>query len=233
MAVNLEAGWREASIAGTIFEAGSSVEYITGAWRTLRPVRDEEACTHCMICWVYCPDSIILVENSKVIGFDYDHCKGCGICAAECPVNRRRRTTRRNVPEDPERQRLGVHLGDASKSEPQVHAVLPAPPDYYLIELVSPPLRHRCPPWPGLRCRWRGQAGGGRRDFLQQASSFLTTEARAPTPRERIRAEVDLGNSLDRGAIGYPRLRQLVRGPPLEEVTDGRAHAAVIRQAAM
>ena len=85
MAVNLEAGWREASLAGTVFEAGNSVEYITGTWRTLRPVRDTEACTHCMLCWVYCPDSIILVENSKVIGFDYDHCKGCGICARECP----------------------------------------------------------------------------------------------------------------------------------------------------
>ena len=86
MAVNLEAGWREASIAGTVFEAGNSVEYITGTWRTSRPVRDVEACTDCMICWVYCPDSIILVENSKMIGFDYDHCKGCGICAVECPV---------------------------------------------------------------------------------------------------------------------------------------------------
>ncbi len=86
MAVNLEATWREASIAGTVFEPGNSVEYITGSWRTLRPVRDEERCTNCMICWVYCPDSAILVRDGKVVGFDYDHCKGCGICAHECPV---------------------------------------------------------------------------------------------------------------------------------------------------
>ncbi|HIC94410.1 MAG TPA: ferredoxin [Anaerolineae bacterium] len=86
MPVNLEAGWREASMAGIVTDAGNSVEYLTGGWRTLKPVRDEERCTHCMICWVYCPDSCILVEDGRVVGFDYDHCKGCGICAAECPV---------------------------------------------------------------------------------------------------------------------------------------------------
>jgi pyruvate ferredoxin oxidoreductase delta subunit len=26
----------------------------------------------------------IIVENEKVIGFDYDHCKGCGICVEQC-----------------------------------------------------------------------------------------------------------------------------------------------------
>jgi pyruvate ferredoxin oxidoreductase delta subunit len=39
-----------------------------------------------MICWVYCPDSAVIVKDGKVQGFDYDHCKGCGICAHECPV---------------------------------------------------------------------------------------------------------------------------------------------------
>jgi len=34
---------------------------------------------------VYCPDSAIIVEDAKVKGVDYDHCKGCGICARECP----------------------------------------------------------------------------------------------------------------------------------------------------
>jgi len=86
MTVNLEASWRETSIAGTVFEAGNSVEYITGTWRTLRPVHDMEGCTHCGICWVYCPDSAIVFKDSKFDRFDYDHCKGCGICAAECPV---------------------------------------------------------------------------------------------------------------------------------------------------
>jgi pyruvate ferredoxin oxidoreductase delta subunit len=79
-------GWREISKGGLILEAGSAEQYDTGSWRSQRPVRDEQKCTHCMICWIYCPDSSILVEDGKMIGFDYKHCKGCGICAAECPT---------------------------------------------------------------------------------------------------------------------------------------------------
>jgi len=32
-----------------------------------------------------CPDSAIIIEDGKMIGFDMEHCKGCGICAVECP----------------------------------------------------------------------------------------------------------------------------------------------------
>ena len=31
-----------------------------------------------------CPDSSILVQDGKMTGIDYDHCKGCGICVHEC-----------------------------------------------------------------------------------------------------------------------------------------------------
>ena len=80
-------GWKDIPKGGLILEAGNSEKYETGSWRALRPVRDEKKCTNCLICWVYCPDSAIIVENEKIKGIDYDHCKGCGICAAECPVN--------------------------------------------------------------------------------------------------------------------------------------------------
>lgn len=87
---NLTANWRDANWGGVVYEAGNSIEYATGGWRTMRPVRDVEQCTHCMTCWVYCPDSSIPVEDGKVVGFDHDHCKGCGICAAQCPVKIKR-----------------------------------------------------------------------------------------------------------------------------------------------
>jgi len=37
-----------------------------------------------MLCWVNCPDSSILVDNGTMTGIDFDHCKGCGVCAVEC-----------------------------------------------------------------------------------------------------------------------------------------------------
>jgi len=78
-------GWKTIPIGGRVFEAGNAEEYKTGGWRTYKPVRDESKCIHCLLCWVYCPDSAIKVKNGKVVDIDYDHCKGCGICAKECP----------------------------------------------------------------------------------------------------------------------------------------------------
>jgi 2-oxoacid:acceptor oxidoreductase delta subunit (pyruvate/2-ketoisovalerate family) len=78
-------GWKEITAAGLVAEPGNSVAYETGTWRAFRPVIDLDKCTHCMFCWIYCPDGAVMVENSKVVGIDLKHCKGCGICAIECP----------------------------------------------------------------------------------------------------------------------------------------------------
>ena len=43
-------------------------------------------CTYCDNCYVFCPDiSVVRKQGEKGYIFDYDHCKGCGICAEECP----------------------------------------------------------------------------------------------------------------------------------------------------
>ena len=68
-------------------EAGNANDYVTGGWRSERPYRDTEVCTQCMLCWIFCPDTSVVVQDGKVVDFDYDHCKGCGICAHECPTN--------------------------------------------------------------------------------------------------------------------------------------------------
>lgn len=68
-------------------EPGNAVQYKTGSWRSERPVRDAEKCTQCLFCYFYCPDTSVIVEDGKVVGFDYDHCKGCGVCAQECPAD--------------------------------------------------------------------------------------------------------------------------------------------------
>ncbi len=78
-------GWREIPTGGVILEAGNSITYDTGSWKTYRPIHDPEKCTNCLFCWIACPDSAIYVEDGKFGGFDYEHCKGCGLCAAICP----------------------------------------------------------------------------------------------------------------------------------------------------
>ncbi len=43
-------------------------------------------CFECDNCYGVCPDNaVIKLGPGKRFAFDYDFCKGCGICAAECP----------------------------------------------------------------------------------------------------------------------------------------------------
>ncbi|MBE9531246.1 MAG: 4Fe-4S binding protein [Proteobacteria bacterium] len=64
---------------------GSAHDYETGGWRKLTPVLDREKCIDCLICWISCPDTAIILEDGKMVGFNMDHCKGCGICDDVCP----------------------------------------------------------------------------------------------------------------------------------------------------
>jgi len=58
----------------------------TGLWRTLRPTIDEALCNRCSwICSTLCPDGAIDVGAEREPIIDYDHCKGCLLCAAVCP----------------------------------------------------------------------------------------------------------------------------------------------------
>ena len=59
--------------------------FFTGNWRTMRPVLDVEKCINCNTCWKFCPDVSIQLGETHVT-VNYDYCKGCGICAHECPV---------------------------------------------------------------------------------------------------------------------------------------------------
>ena len=64
----------------------------TGDWRNSRPVVEPARClavkqgkVTCQICWAYCPDGCIARCIGPVI--DLTYCKGCGICAQECPAD--------------------------------------------------------------------------------------------------------------------------------------------------
>jgi len=59
---------------------------ITSNWRSNRPVIEREKCTDCLLCWVSCPDACIS-QSEQGVQWEYDYCKGCGICAEVCPVD--------------------------------------------------------------------------------------------------------------------------------------------------
>lgn len=63
----------------------------TGSWRVKRPIIDYDKCIpaktgkmSCFACWLYCPDCVVSKTIPPAINLDY--CKGCGICAEECPA---------------------------------------------------------------------------------------------------------------------------------------------------
>jgi pyruvate ferredoxin oxidoreductase gamma subunit len=63
----------------------TSVQVRTGLWRSMRPVIDDDRCRRCWwVCSTFCPDNAIAVAGGKP-AIDYDHCKGCMICVAQCP----------------------------------------------------------------------------------------------------------------------------------------------------
>ena len=83
---------------GCVAPPGESLANKTGAWRTQRPVFKQKDCTGCRACEMVCPEGCVfenptekhLVEKTKREvanrDFDPDYCKGCGMCANECPV---------------------------------------------------------------------------------------------------------------------------------------------------
>jgi pyruvate ferredoxin oxidoreductase delta subunit len=78
-------GWKEISPAGVCSKSSST--YLTGDWKTYQPLRDVKKCTKCLLCTLFCPDGAIHWNEEKGdIEFDLNFCKGCGICANECPT---------------------------------------------------------------------------------------------------------------------------------------------------
>jgi 2-oxoacid:acceptor oxidoreductase delta subunit (pyruvate/2-ketoisovalerate family) len=78
--------WEQLAPGGTV-RRGDAVQPRTGGWRTgVKPSVDLSHCVNCLLCWLYCPDSAVVLDGEAFVGFDYDHCKGCEICAEICPI---------------------------------------------------------------------------------------------------------------------------------------------------
>ena len=79
--------WQDLEIGGINSDSGNSIKKgLNNLEICKKPEFNPELCRNCFLCWVFCPDNAIMIENSMVTGINYDFCKGCGICITECPV---------------------------------------------------------------------------------------------------------------------------------------------------
>ena len=84
--INKNSTASELTTGGTIYDAGNSVCFKTGDWRSVKPVFHPDKCKQCGLCFPVCPDNSIPVGKDQLRGdFNYDYCKGCGVCAKVCP----------------------------------------------------------------------------------------------------------------------------------------------------
>ena len=77
--------WQDLTEGMIVAGAGTSKDFHTGEWTSVKPEFIEDKCKQCLLCVPVCPDSCITVKDMKRGAFDYDHCKGCGICVKACP----------------------------------------------------------------------------------------------------------------------------------------------------
>ncbi len=80
-------GYLNMPVGGIIIKAGNSTEYETGQWSTKYPIINKGKCSNCLLCYMYCPEKCITINDNKVKGINLNYCKGCGICLTECPRN--------------------------------------------------------------------------------------------------------------------------------------------------
>jgi len=71
--------------------ARSSFEEVNLGYDEGAAVREARRCFHCGVCtdcdncFVFCPDGVIRRKRGGGYEIDYTYCKGCGVCAEECP----------------------------------------------------------------------------------------------------------------------------------------------------
>lgn len=82
--INRDSYWDLPPASISIPRKGSAGK--TGNWRVYRPVVTHENCIKCYFCYMYCPEGVISVnEDNGQVEYDYEYCKGCGVCANNCP----------------------------------------------------------------------------------------------------------------------------------------------------
>ena len=78
--------WKDLNIGAMVTDMGSAVSYKTGDWRSQRPTYDFARCIKCGVCYIFCPEGCVSANENGFFEADLFFCKGCAICAHECPT---------------------------------------------------------------------------------------------------------------------------------------------------
>ncbi len=115
-------GYDTAPIGGVLPRPGNTVSNNMMTSRTgWLPVFDDKKCIHCGLCDLVCPDYCIVWEaqgndpipdSTRMLGVDYQYCKGCQRCVETCPTG----ALTREVEEPGMADRLRVPLFPALNS---------------------------------------------------------------------------------------------------------------------
>ena len=82
-----ELTWKDLEIGNIVTEPGNASQYQTGYWRSQRPIFDSSKCNKkCTLCYIFCPEGCIERNAEGYFEANLYWCKGCGICARECPT---------------------------------------------------------------------------------------------------------------------------------------------------
>ena len=81
-----ELTWKDLEIGAVVTEPGNTRQYQTGTWRSQRPSYEFNRCIKCGICYIFCPEGCIGQNAEGHFETNLYYCKGCGICARECPT---------------------------------------------------------------------------------------------------------------------------------------------------
>ena len=87
-------GYLDAPIGGIILDAGNSIlKNLSTSRQGFLPAYDPDTCVHCGICDIVCPDLCFVWSDDgegepavRLLGIDYNYCKGCLKCIDACPT---------------------------------------------------------------------------------------------------------------------------------------------------
>ena len=79
--------WKELPVGNVVLEPGNASQYRTGDWKTLKPDSGQGTLHSLRTVLYFLSGYGLHPEPERVLSLsDLYYCKGCGICAKECPT---------------------------------------------------------------------------------------------------------------------------------------------------